>query len=212
MTHRNLEIEVNETRAAQGTDKGVRVSRCNAVNCMAVGLLVSSCWLMACAHAIPQAAMASSTVPSVPASDSRTDVGVTAAQTASASTVHLSDEMVRRCQMHFEGEEEMPKFEFDSAGLQDGDRLILDQLISCLTTGPLAGRSVQLIGRADPRGTQQYNFILGQKRAGAVGDYLEAKGVESAHVTEASRGKLDSTGTDEAGWQQDRRVDIELVP
>ena len=29
-------------------------------------------------------------------------------------------------------------------------------------------------------------------------------------VTTSSRGKLDASGTDEAGWANDRRVDIEV--
>jgi outer membrane protein OmpA-like peptidoglycan-associated protein len=183
----------------------------NSVQHVAMAVLVSSSWLTACAHANPQSAPAPLVPPSVPVLPPGGDVGVTAAQTP-APSVRPSDELVRRCELHFGEEEEAPKFDFDSAGLQDSDRSVLDQVVSCLTTGPLAGRSVRLIGRADPRGTEQYNFVLGGKRAGAIGEYLQANGVEAAHVAEASRGKLDSKGTDEAGWEQDRRVDIELVP
>jgi outer membrane protein OmpA-like peptidoglycan-associated protein len=35
-------------------------------------------------------------------------------------------------------------------------------------------------------------------------------GVDASKVTTTSRGKLDATGSDEASWQQDRRVDIDL--
>jgi hypothetical protein len=30
-------------------------------------------------------------------------------------------------------------------------------------------------------------------------------------MTETSRGALDATGSDEAAWQQDRRVDIDIL-
>jgi peptidoglycan-associated lipoprotein len=184
----------------------------NYVQHAAMAVLLSSAWLAACAHANPEPAAAPLVPPSVPVSAPAPDIGVTAAQTPAPASVHPSDEMVRRCQLHFDDEGEAPKFDFDSAGLQDRDRSVLDQVVICLTTGPLAGRSVRLTGRADPRGTERYNFVLGGRRAGAVGEYLETNGVEATRVAEASRGKLDSTGTDEAGWQRDRRVDIELVP
>ena len=86
---------------------------------------------------------------------------------------------------------------------------MLDQVARCVTTGPLKGRTLRLTGRADPRGEQEYNMTLGSSRADAVARYLRALGVTSNQLTETSRGKLDATGTDEASWQLDRRVDIQ---
>jgi peptidoglycan-associated lipoprotein len=54
----------------------------------------------------------------------------------------------------------------------------------------------------------EYNFVLGEHRAGSVERYLEQLGVAKAKLSETSRGKLDATGTDENGWQRDRRVDL----
>ena len=209
---RRLQNERNIHEYRYSPSEGRKGTAMNGLKYVMLGVVVSSFWLMACAHAPPPPAGTPPILPIERAPISGSDVGVTAAQTATTSSIHPSDEVMRRCELHFESEAEAPKFDFDSAGLQDGDRSVLDQVVSCLTTGPLAGRSVQLIGRADPRGPEDYNFVLGGKRAGAVGDYLEANGVGAAHVAEASRGKLDSKGTDEAGWQLDRRVDIELVP
>jgi peptidoglycan-associated lipoprotein len=81
----------------------------------------------------------------------------------------------------------------------------------CLTTGPLKGRSVKFVGRADPRGTQEYNMALGERRANAVMKYLAGLGVGAPQMTDTSRGALDATGSDAAAWRQDRRVDIDLV-
>jgi outer membrane protein OmpA-like peptidoglycan-associated protein len=53
---------------------------------------------------------------------------------------------------------------------------------------------------------------LGQARADAVRRYLLAEGVDPSKVQSASRGALDATGTNAAGWARDRRVDIELAP
>ena len=43
-----------------------------------------------------------------------------------------------------------------------------------------------------------------------VDDYLTRSGVAANQVTTMTRGELDAHGTDEAGWQLDRRVDLQL--
>ncbi len=104
-----------------------------------------------------------------------------------------------------------PTFETDEDKLTDDDRQILDQIATCLITGPLKGKTVSLIGRADPRGTEEYNLGLGSRRAHSVHQYLARLGVGAPQLAVTTRGALDATGTDEAGWKQDRRVDIQLA-
>jgi peptidoglycan-associated lipoprotein len=103
-----------------------------------------------------------------------------------------------------------PKFDFDSSNLSSAEKEILSQVATCLTTGPLKGRSIKLTGRADPRGEQEYNMDLGENRATSVRKFLLGLGVADNHMAVTSRGALDATGTDEAGWQKDRRVDVGL--
>jgi outer membrane protein OmpA-like peptidoglycan-associated protein len=91
------------------------------------------------------------------------------------------------------------------------DRDVLDQVAGCLSTGPLHGRTVQLVGRADPRGTEEYNLGLGARRAAGVREYLQHLGVSPGQLSQTTRGALDATGTDEAGWHDDRRVDLRLA-
>lgn len=104
-----------------------------------------------------------------------------------------------------------PSFEFDSAALQESDREMLAEVAKCLTEGALKGRSVTLIGRADLRGEPEYNMTLGGSRADAVQRYLVDLGIGKGRTSATSRGALDATGSDEAGYAEDRRVDIELV-
>ena len=80
----------------------------------------------------------------------------------------------------------------------------------CFTSGPLKGRILKVVGHADPRGETEYNFVLGNSRADAVGGFLRSKGMDNAKVATTSRGELDATGTDESGWARDRRVDLLL--
>ena len=44
-------------------------------------------------------------------------------------------------------------------------------------------------GHADERGTREYNFALGARRAEAAKDYLIAKGVAAARIKTISYGK-----------------------
>jgi len=102
------------------------------------------------------------------------------------------------------------KFEYDKDELTKDDRNVLDQLATCLSSGAAKGKTVSLIGRADPRGTEEYNLGLGSRRASTVGQYLERLGVNQPQLGVTTRGALDATGQDEAGWAQDRRVDVQL--
>jgi len=104
-----------------------------------------------------------------------------------------------------------PTFDTDKDELTPDDRKILDQIATCLMTGPLKGKSVSLIGRADPRGTEEYNLGLGSRRAASVHQYLARLGVTPPQLAVTTRGALDATGSDEATWQADRRVDVQLA-
>jgi outer membrane protein OmpA-like peptidoglycan-associated protein len=52
---------------------------------------------------------------------------------------------------------------------------------------------------------------LGSRRAETVSSYLARLGVEKPQLAVTTRGALDATGTDEATWQHDRRVDLQLA-
>ncbi len=104
-----------------------------------------------------------------------------------------------------------PKFDYDKDELAPEDRAVLDQIATCLTTGALKGKAVALIGRADPRGTEEYNLGLGSRRSESVSQYLARLGVGKPQLGVTTRGALDASGSDEASWQQDRRVDIQLA-
>jgi peptidoglycan-associated lipoprotein len=128
------------------------------------------------------------------------------------SAIYLSDRLRTACAITTVASvKEAPKFEFDQQAITPEDRDVLTLVAKCLTTGPLKGQSVKLVGRADPRGAQQYNMALGERRANAVLKYLSGLGVSAGQLSETSRGALDASGSDESTWQQDRRVDIDVA-
>lgn len=131
-------------------------------------------------------------------------------ETASLS---VSNEIATACSIasRNDGAAPAPTFEFDSAALAPDDRALLAQVARCITEGSLRGEQVTLVGRTDPRGEPEYNMTLGGSRADSVHRYMTDLGVARAQMTTTSRGEIDATGTNEAGWAHDRRVDIELV-
>ena len=54
-------------------------------------------------------------------------------------------------------------------------------------------------------------MVLGGKRADNVKSYLTTQGLSPGQAETTSRGELDSTGTDEPSWSEDRRVDVILA-
>lgn len=121
----------------------------------------------------------------------------------------LSGDIVQLCGIKA-GATANPQFDYNKDELTPEDRQVLDQLATCMMTGALKGKAVSLIGRADPRGTEEYNLGLGSRRAESVSGYLTKLGVGQPQLAVTTRGALDATGTDEAGWQKDRRVDVQL--
>jgi peptidoglycan-associated lipoprotein len=125
--------------------------------------------------------------------------------------VNVDDDIIKACNLKFENIEDAPKFEYDSEALTPGERNVLEAIAKCLVTGPLKGRAVDLVGRADPRGETEYNMTLGAKRARSVHTFLGGLGVPGEKLRDTSRGELDAKGTDEEGWRRDRRVDVRLA-
>jgi peptidoglycan-associated lipoprotein len=148
-----------------------------------------------------------------PASSAANENEPTSSTTLTAATQRLgvSNDIMDACHIDLGNVDRAPKFDFDQSQLEPSDRAVLDQVAQCFTTGPLKDKSLKLVGRADPRGEQEYNMTLGSYRAASVETYLNQLGLAPSRVTATSRGKLDATGTDESGWRLDRRVDLLLA-
>lgn len=138
----------------------------------------------------------------------KTRLPTEAPSSPSASAVRISDEIVAACGIKAPD----AYFAFDSADLRKADVSALDQVATCFTTGPLKGRTLRIVGHADPRGSAEYNMALGQSRADAVAGYVVDRGVPKARAQSSTRGAMDATGTDEPSWARDRRVDVLLAP
>ena len=100
-------------------------------------------------------------------------------------------------------------FEFDKSNLGACDLTTINEVAACFA-GPLKGKKLEIIGYADPRGSDEYNLKLGESRAQSVEKYLEGVGMSSDAIVTSSKGKREASGVDENGWAFDRRVELRL--
>lgn len=103
-------------------------------------------------------------------------------------------------------------FQFNSAALDVPDNSSLRDVATCLSTGPLKGRKVELIGHTDPSGNDEYNRQLGRSRAQSVEHFLQKQGVAHDNIVTRSVGETTSEQDPRPDWPLDRRVDIRLLP
>jgi outer membrane protein OmpA-like peptidoglycan-associated protein len=99
-------------------------------------------------------------------------------------------------------------FHFGTAEIKSG-QANLDQLATCLVSGPLRDEKLLLVGHTDPTGPDEYNDQLALFRAKSVGDYLIQHGVAKERIAYQSLGKQDAA-PDPKKHASDRRVDIRL--
>ncbi len=101
-------------------------------------------------------------------------------------------------------------FDYDKASVRASERPKLQQAADYLRDNPDARLIVE--GNCDWRGTREYNLALGDRRAGAVKQYLMDLGIDQARIETLSHGDLNATeNAAEATMSQDRRADLIVV-
>ena len=125
------------------------------------------------------------------------------------TTISISDDFRHECALP-NAPKDAPHFDYADATLRTRGANILDDVATCLSSGPLKGRVMTIIGRTDARGSAAYNKELSANRAEEARNYLVQRGVIAANVRIIARGEQGAQGTDEETWALDRRVDFEL--
>ncbi len=97
-------------------------------------------------------------------------------------------------------------FAFDESALDDAARSALTADQACMTERGIA--AIQITGMTDPRGTEEYNMALGDRRARTTRNHLQRLSVARRAMTTRSVSEEMATGSDEYGWSRDRRSDI----
>ena len=97
-------------------------------------------------------------------------------------------------------------FESDSSELTAQAQATLDKQARWLQQYTRYSFTVE--GHADERGTREYNFALGARRAEATKNYLAAKGISASRMKTTSYGKERPVAVcdDVSCWSQNRRA------
>jgi peptidoglycan-associated lipoprotein len=99
-------------------------------------------------------------------------------------------------------------FDFDSSALRPDALRTLAENAELIKQAP--GIFIQIEGHCDERGTQDYNFALGEKRALSVREHLIRLGVDGSRLITISYGEEDPVdpGHNEAAWARNRRCEF----
>lgn len=127
-------------------------------------------------------------------------------QSATSAEMSAQAASIRLDEYGLTSELQAVHFAFNSATIRREDRRILDANAAWLKAN--TDQPVALGGAADPRGTEDYNLVLGQRRANAVKSYLVARGVAPDRIAVMSTGEFQQACRDKACWGLDRRVDF----
>ncbi|AFL73862.1 OmpA family protein [Thiocystis violascens] len=103
-------------------------------------------------------------------------------------------------------------FEFDKYRLEnivnDSELQRLDDYIAQVQETPVR-EQISLTGHTDAKGSEEYNYQLGKRRAETVQEYMISKGIPSEDIISVeSRGKLDMLPDYDIFSVQQRRVKI----
>ena len=102
-------------------------------------------------------------------------------------------------------------FDYDQDLIKPEDRPILDRKAEIMKAN--TGVRIRISGHADSRGSDEYNLVLGNKRALAARQYLIGRGIDGGRIDVTSFGEerpVDSA-ENEAAWAQNRRAEFEIT-
>ena len=171
--------------------------------------LVAVVGITGCRRAAPEAAPA-------PVTQS-TDDGSARARADSIAAAELArrqaEERELRAQMARAQEvlSNVVHFEYDSDELSADARANLDEKIRILNANPAV--RIRIEGHCDERGTDEYNLVLGRRRAEQAKRYLTDRGIDASRIETMSFGRERpiAQGSGEEAWSQNRRDDFNIV-
>ncbi len=102
-------------------------------------------------------------------------------------------------------------FDFDRFTLKPESFPELNRIVTMMNEKP--GMQVELAGHTDPVGSDQYNMVLSERRAKAVGKFLVEKGIVQNRIiiTFFGETKLVDKSNTKAGNEKNRRVEFKIL-
>ncbi len=103
------------------------------------------------------------------------------------------------------------QFDFDSARLQAVSKPLLQNLAEAMATPRLTGTRFLVQGHTDAKGTAAYNEALSARRAQAVAEFLQSKGIQAERLQTEGKGFSELLLKDQPEAPENRRVRIVAV-
>jgi len=102
-------------------------------------------------------------------------------------------------------------FEYDSDELTSEARAALDARIPVMNANPEL--RIRIEGHCDERGSDEYNLVLGRRRAEQAKRYLTDRGIDASRIETMSFGRERpaAMGSGEQAWSQNRRDEFQIV-
>lgn len=102
-------------------------------------------------------------------------------------------------------------FDFDKWDLRPESFIELSRVVLLLNENP--DIEIELSAHTDSRGSDEYNFVLSDKRAKSVMDYIISQGILASRLTSHGYGESRPVATNETdeGRQLNRRVEFKIV-
>ncbi len=107
--------------------------------------------------------------------------------------------------------QEVIYFDLDQETIRADGQAVLDRKAAIMLAN--AALRIKISGHADDRGSDEYNLVLGSKRATSAKRYLEAKGIDGSRIETVSFGeeRPADNASGEAAWAKNRRDEFELT-
>lgn len=102
-------------------------------------------------------------------------------------------------------------FDFDSSTIKPEAHRVLDEVAVILENNPEIKGEIR--GHSDSTGPAEYNMQLSEKRAKAVDEYLENKGIDPSRLTAKGYGNSNPIASNETleGRMENRRVELKKI-
>jgi peptidoglycan-associated lipoprotein len=102
-------------------------------------------------------------------------------------------------------------FEYDQDAIRPDAQTVLERKAAILLANP--GLRIRVAGHTDDRGSDEYNLVLGTKRATAAKRFFESKGIDGSRIDIISFGEERPVdpAQNEGAWAKNRRDEFEVT-
>jgi len=103
-------------------------------------------------------------------------------------------------------------FDFDKSDIRSNETGKITEIVAYMQQNPSS--QIGIDGHTDPRGTDQYNQALSERRVIAIREALASAGAPAGRIQTGAFGESRPKCSDssEACWQRDRRVEVLVTP